>query len=462
MDRVNHLWPDIAALTPRGLCLVAVNWMACAHTLASTPYLKLARDSKHLSTQRLRATCGGRGKKHMNDRNYLRDFGEKSPALFAKFGPKFHTRARAFMWVCEHGNLAMCRVLREWGMSVQDIRTGMHSVGINMSLERAAANGHLPIFQVLKEWADPLNGSDAAKLDCLTVQDLRFDMCIILSAAAYNGHLEVCQYLKDWRDRNPLSDGTWDCLTVNDARDAENDVLMGCARTGHVHVLQFLKDWRDPPSASKPDGDWLTIEDVRDNSRLALKWAARCGHVNVLQFLKDWIFPDGSRLTLQDVRDDNNLVLKWAAKKGHAHVLAFCKSWVDPDGSRLTLQDVRANNNHALRNAAMNGHLGVCQFLKDWRDDDGRNETLWLPGVGLGIADLLDFEPINPAWHENVIPKTRDFNALQLAERNGHMQVHKFLKDWETHQMAYTMAASFLYMIDPSLLQTLLSQLLPQ
>jgi hypothetical protein len=455
MDRANHLWPDIAALTPGP---VAINWMANACTLESMRALKLTRANARLSTQRLRASAGVRSKTYLDDKAHGMYYGAQSPALFAKFGPKFYSKTRAFVWVCKHGNLAMCRVLREWGMTVQDIRFSM-----DVALDAATYNGHLPILQFLKVWTTPLPGG---RLDRLSVDDLRVNQNTALCSAAIGGQLEICQFLKEWRDPEPLPDGTWDRLTVNDVRARINDPLSGSAGHGHVHILQFLKAWRDPPSASHPAGDCLTIEDVRDNAHCALKLATWNGHVRVLQFFKDWVDAGSKdRLTIADVRVDGNVLLHWAAEYGYSDIILFFKNWTDPDGSRLTLEDVRSDNNHALRYAAMNGHLGVCQVLKEWGDEGVRESIIpWpsRPASCLGYADLHDFVLINPADPDAYVTEARDLNALQLAEKNGHTQVHKFLKDWETRQVAYSMGASFLSMIDPSLLQTLLSQFLPQ
>lgn len=485
MDRINHLWADIASLTPR---LVAVNWMACAHTLDALQFKKVTRERGRVSSLRLCLRFGReQGSLRLRaagvplewdpetalDQHEERFGGssapkvskQRSPALSAKFGPRFHTRASAFAWVCKHGHLGMCRLLREWGMRVQEIRDDMGQ------LATAARRGHVCIFQELKQWTTPRDDSP----DHLTVEDLRYEINLILENATYGGNLDLCQFLKDWRDKEPLPNGTWDRLTIDDVRGHENGALGGAAEGGHVHILQFLKDWRDgdvvtyPAGSCAPDGDRLTIEDVRNEETLALRVAARNGHAGVLEFLKAWVDESGERLTLKDVRAEDNSALMWAAQQGHVDVLVVLKNWVDASGDRLTLADVRTDNNYALRCAARKGHLGVCQFLKDWRDPDTGN----LPAseTSLGLRDLHDFQVMNPApgSSEFGVPKERDYNALQLAEKNGHTQLHKFLKDWETQEIAYNMGAAivaaFSPLIDPalpSMLQTLFGQLLPQ
>jgi hypothetical protein len=418
MDRMNHLWPDIAALTPR---LVAVNWMACTHTLDALQFKTLARQKGRLSSLRLRCTNAVSQGHDLVEAQSDSDEPEQrvglSPALVARLGGPFHDRVAALAWVCKHGNLAMCRVLRQWGVRVQDIRNDM-----GPTLGVAANRGHYCIFQELKQWTTPL---DDGGLDHLTVEDLRYEINLILANAAYGGNLDLCQLMKDWRDLAPRPDGTWDCLTIQDVRDYENQTLGGAAEAGHVRVLQFLKDWRDP------NGNRLTIEDVREGDNLALRVAARNGHANVLVFFKNWVDTSGDRLTAEDVRAAGNTALMWAAERGHLDVLVVLKNWVDASGECLTLADVRTDNNYALRCAARKGRLEICQFLKDWRD----HNTSLTAETSLGLRDLHDFAIIHPAWPDSV-PKERDHNALQLAQENGHTHVHKFLKDWETQEIA--------------------------
>jgi len=336
MDRVNHLWPDIAALTPR----VGLAW-CCACECTAPKRATLVGSSWAIRR------CRALGHPQHVQKSYPVAF------LNAMFALELQDVQHALRWAAENGHVAVLQFLVNMCDSTAAAQPGSlpRALGSETSLTRpgtakkadtlcltlrdvrsnnnyalrvAAEKGHVAVLQFLKNTWD------------LTLQDVRSDYNFALRVAVGKGHVDVLQFLKN----------TWD-LTLQDVRAETNCALRWAAGGGHVNTLQFLKNTWD-----------LTLQDVRSDDNDALREAAYNGHVHVLQFLKNtW------DLTLQDVRADYNYALRWAAANGHVDVLQFLTNTWD-----LTLQDVRSCDNFALRWAAANDHVDVLQFLKNTWD----------------------------------------------------------------------------------------------
>jgi ankyrin repeat protein len=435
MDRVNHLWPDIAALTPK----VGLAW--CGACQCTVPRKAVLTGTSWASRR-----CKALGR-------------EPDPAcagvaafLNRTFALQFRDRAHALRWAAEHGHVDVLQFLKGFGLTPEDARSYN-----NYALRYAAMNGHLDVLQFLKDFMDaapsgstaPAQPGAVTNTKYLTLQDVRSENNAALHWAARNGHIKVLQFLKGFgltlQDVRSASNRAlrWAAekghvnvlqflisfsLTLEDMRSDFNYALRRAAENGHVGVLQFLTGFgltlEDVRSYNNYALGWaahnghvavlqflksfgLTLEDVRSDNNYALRWAARNGHVAVLQFLKDnW------DLTLQDARADDNCALRWAAEKGHVDVLQFLKSsW------NLTLQDVRSNDNYALRWAASCGHVGVLQFLKDFRDPDGTIQGSTAQATDTQRLTLQDV-------------CSRDDHARRWAAINGHVVAVQFLDQW--------------------------------
>jgi hypothetical protein len=401
MDRVNHLWPDIARLVPKSKnntknLAVFVAWLyasdATTAGLSTSPHVWLWES--HLPAKRLR--CAARVMIH---RNELRN----DSGLCARFNVVDSTAM--LEWVAQYGHAAHLASLRDWGFGVH------HARRVDV-LKKAADCGRLDIINGVKEWRDlthpephdinePDNASTKSEYKCLTLHDLRQDHSA-LRRASLHGHVHVIQAFREWG------------ITLADVREAR---ALGCAAEhGHVHVLQYFKDWQD----TKPDGtvERLSVRDVLESR--ALVNAAENGHAHVLAHLKDaW------HLTTNDARAGNNEALRLIGISGDLKCLVFLREqW------HLTLDDARAQKNLLLRRAAAYGHMEVLRCLREWVDPvkPGDPEPIanWLHRVTHGaqqscpIQDRLTLEDV----------RSKNNFALKWAACSDRLEVLKFFREW--------------------------------
>jgi hypothetical protein len=131
-----------------------------------------------------------------------------------------------------YGRLAVIRLLRDWGLRVQDLRADHYE-----PLLEATRRNRVDMWTMFRAWRDWPNADD--KVDRLTTQDLRHNDNEILRWAVKRGHMDMLRILRDWRD----PDGAG--LTPRDIRGRRNEILFCGALYGHVNVCRFLKEWSE-------------------------------------------------------------------------------------------------------------------------------------------------------------------------------------------------------------------------
>jgi hypothetical protein len=376
MDCINHLWPDIADLTPR----LSVAWCsACQHTSCAIKQVGI-NNGVPLSCVRWKVACADPTQSSL-------------PAI----------KKQLFWDAIIRETLGLLRFLKAHGFSVQDVRDANSCNGLVLGW--IAANGSLGVLQTLTDlWR-------------LSLGDMRSHNNVMIKEAARHGHAHILHFLRQFKSllayptgkRTRKGKPARRTLTAQDARADNNYALMWAAHNGHVAALQALQQFG------------LTIEDVRTNNNCAVRWAAGNGHVPVLQLFREW------GLTLQDVRADDNHILRMAAESGIVGVLQFLKEW------GLTQQDARACDNEALQLAAKNGHVGVLQFLKEWgltqQDARARSNSAMFLATYFCRMDVLIF--LKNEWHF-----THD-DALQMLFTHSHYSsrfgpdVRAFFEAWE-------------------------------
>lgn len=245
----------------------------------------------------------------------------------------------------------------ETQLTLVDVRAVIN-VNDSYTLQNVAGNGHVHVFQFLKDWRDDCSavGKNGVCAQFLTVKDIQANYKVIQHAAEYC-QLEVLKFLRDWRCSNN-NGATSPGFTMKDAKACHNAAIVLAARRGHLEVLEMFKD------------SWgMTLADIRDYKNDALQEAVVGGHLHVLQFFKD------CGMTLRDVRCQRNLALKKAARYGYLDILKFFKKW------GLTRADVRMDNCAPLRIARMyqSCNSDVCQFLEKWGGALPKKYDKWNP-----------------------------------------------------------------------------------
>jgi hypothetical protein len=203
--------------------------------------------------------------------------------------PTKHSFGRAtFYGAAKRGNLAVCRLFKDWGAPVRIIHARWVA-GHDTAFWVAAMKGHLKLCRFFRAWIDPPHYPGTYADKRLTVADVRsknFPGNSALVWAAIDGRLDVCQLFKEWVDVYP--DGTRDQLTLRDIRVDHCAILRWSMLHAQVDVCQFLKDWTDP----LPDGslDRLTLDDIAEKHDYSevLTWGATSGSVDICIFLRRW------------------------------------------------------------------------------------------------------------------------------------------------------------------------------
>lgn len=192
MDRVNHLWPDIARLLRTTVwsfihCTYLDAWLHASGMTASAlpasfevwkPILP-----KHLSL--------------------LRCFLGHDPVLCGKEG---YTPMELLQWSAECGKVHALLFLKEWGLTTDHVRGRDNS-----ALQWASAGGHVDVLQLLKDWPgrelDPNvpHGLPPRPGSRLNLWDVRAANNAALSWATSHERVAVLQFFKDWRDAYPVA-----------------------------------------------------------------------------------------------------------------------------------------------------------------------------------------------------------------------------------------------------------------
>lgn len=174
------------------------------------------------------------------------------------------------------GRTAVLSFFKEWAAEASELkgspRRGKGEVRDFMErrhrmLYHALTNngcGPMAVITLLRQWG-------------LTVADLRADHNRPLILTALHGHVTTFRMFRDWRDSNAGPDR----LTLHDLRQKNNKVLRCAALCLNVDMLQLLKDWDGP-------GQGLTLQDTRCKQDRALFNAAVGGSANTCRFLKHW------------------------------------------------------------------------------------------------------------------------------------------------------------------------------
>lgn len=389
MDRVNHLWPDIAALVPnKKIPHWPVAWLHASNDTSTSLPNVVVKKRPSLSAQRCAYLPG-----LFAHRSAMRATSEHSRVHW--------TFIKSVMeWAFKHGHVNVLRFLRHWGLALD----AMNQSHKKRAQYLAATHGRVNVLEFVMQWRESSQKTNTPTQDdevgntkklCMFWEEQVFppalkDMCIdkMVAGAASYGHVSVLAFFKKHgltqkhvrRDNNaPLRyaaeyghvnvleflKNTWH-LTPDDARSLKNYALTNAAKNGHVHVLQFLKDqWH------------LTPDDARAQGNEPLLVAGKFGHVNVLQFLKEqW------GLTLRDVRMWQNAALSMSAVYDQVHVLEFLLNWRDPPKETaderppwMTLNDLRTGENYVLSVAIGTGRISILRVLREWRDAEGNGLT---------------------------------------------------------------------------------------
>lgn len=252
MDRVNHLWPEIAALTPHvGLVWCFTCSDVCAAVRVAYPRHKTQTKSwdyfenlsvKSLATLRCKALGRPRG-----------SWGTKVVFEDIQFSEK-RIRSCMLRWVIVNG----C--------------TGDETISV---LHFAVSFGLTDALQTLKDWG-------------LTLQDVRSNDNYALRLASERGNVNVLQFLKMWGS----SSRSEPSLTLQDVRNS--GALQEAAIKGHFEVLRFFKEWGLTLGASLPcESEAKPPGDMHGNNSdwPAYKWALHYAYINgrseATQFLED-------------------------------------------------------------------------------------------------------------------------------------------------------------------------------
>lgn len=391
MDRVNHLWPDVAALVPKttnpAQCSVA--WLfASRDTAVALPGCVRMKKRRGVAVTRCQ-TVGPHSQSGM----------EKFAACVIQSTPHerecfdSHTHPKTVMrWAAKYGHVSVLRFVQRWGFPLAVVDA--------TALYWAGCYGRMNILEFVMAWkhASPAEATAPEQTlvkglcrfwEELTYAPTLMGMCAdqILAGAAAYGQIDVLAWLKRWglsqgnvrRNHNAALRWAAECgrvnalqflkdnwgLTATDARSLDNYALIGAAQRGHANVLTFMKHaWG------------LGTSDARAQEGAALRLAIKFGGVAVLQVLKEQY-----GLTLADVRAHDTHALRTAAVYDRVPVLHFLKNWRDsPAGTayglgHLTLDDVRVQENFVLRTAIRYDRVAMLQFLREWRDPDNSRLT---------------------------------------------------------------------------------------
>jgi ankyrin repeat protein len=234
----------------------------------------------------------------------------------------------------------------------------------------------------------------------------------LLIYAAINGKLSMVEAL----------------LEVNDgelARQSPNgpSALLMAASAGHLDVLKVLlrHDRNSAVTHVTPDG--LNVFLI----------AATSGMNHCVKYLLSW---SGGRLAAS-VSKNNDTALILAARTGHENVVRTMIDHGDPD--ILDLHNL--DNANALTEAAGNGHAGIARLLLQ-----ARGSLAWSANYDMsplllaaqrGHTDVVRafLESADGVLLSRCVVLTRNFNALDLAEQNGHEETAKVLREFNGGSM---------------------------
>lgn len=210
------------------------------------------------------------------------------------------------------GSAANLVVLREWGLTLEDVRSDG-----GRTLQWAAAFGDVKVVRALREWG-------------LTAKDARAsNNCALFLAASY-GHAEVVRELRGWG------------LTLEDARTNSNDPIRSAAEQGYVGVLRALREWG------------MGAADALAGPMPAFRLATMHGHAEALREMRGW------GLAAEDIfAEGHQNALAAAVCKGHVAVLRELSGWCE------TADDAQAMLG-MLRRYDFYGKLRGRRFMAGW------------------------------------------------------------------------------------------------
>lgn len=371
MDRLSHLFPDIASLVPRSAWRKSVCFLAwlCASSATSCspssipqgallPFEKEALPPLRDQHFKSPGTAHRRVRFSGNPNQDLRDLAMWAlrRAAFDEF-PKF---------------LCILTFCREWRLVLNAADAAEFRRWAMLCVLSQPRQGAVQLLQFFQTW-----GKDAP-IDCTHPDTfaafLRQDENRLLRWAAESGNMDLLHFL-----RTHLTVGiytgspraTQRTPQMADVRSANNYALRMAAQNMHLPVLRLLQNWADPG---------LSLQDITQAGAHALSWAAMNDDVKVLQFFKEWR-GDDSQYTGQSHTETpapNRLLAHDAVIKTHAlaraalhrsiNALSFLLEWLreEEDAPESSLACVRVNSNALLRTAAKNLDGAMLRRLRDF------------------------------------------------------------------------------------------------
>ncbi|KAL6052372.1 Ankyrin repeat domain containing protein [Balamuthia mandrillaris] len=281
--------------------------------------------------------------------------------------------------------------------------------------------------------------AETGRLDVLQAGDFKWwlsDSAQVMSNAARGGHLEVLKWALADADQSSYS-----------TRVAWKAVCKAAATAGHTHLLCWAVNALQNPyqvfsqktaECAALAGHVKTLQWMKKATKGLLKpsrisrKAAKGGHLDVLQWVVEELNfdPTGdTKVFCGAARGGSLEMLQWlcdrgavcsgksdacaaAAKGGHMEVL----QWLLSNGGLL--------DGSVFQNAAKGGHVTMLQWL--WE-----NNCPWSRRAFRGAVDKGRMEALRWLYDlkgPKLLQESDAFLVTELAARNGHLEVLKFLR----------------------------------
>ena len=206
---------------------------------------------------------------------------------------------------------------------------------------------------------------------------------------------------------------------AHQAAEGRSTALLMAASEGHLGVLKVL--------LKHDRGSTAMLRTT--HGTYALLAAAESGHNDCVKFLLCSI---GGSLANSLTRD-NDSVLIIAAREGHKDVVRTMIGL----GNINLLGHHNNKNCNALTVAAEHGHAEIVTMLLEarsdlaWTANDGMTPLLLAAQAGhAGVVSALLNSP-DGEYLAKCVASIGDFNALDLAEQNGHAAAAKVLREFD-------------------------------
>lgn len=178
------------------------------------------------------------------------------------------------------------------------------------------------------------------------------------------------------------------------SKDIKGISLGVAAKIGNYEIVKWLVE------------DGVNIHYEED---AALSFASEKGHQEIVKYLVE----KGA-----DIHERDDVALGYASRNGNLEIMQFL---VEAGAN------VNAHNGYALRIAASKGHLDAVKYLIEHGADI--NVMGGEPLIGAAYNRKLDV--VKYLVSRGADPHAKKDTALQLAEKNGHTEISKYLRGFK-------------------------------